>query len=147
MTSRLLVALFLTALSACSGKGLLGLAEKPEAKLQSVYAKDTNLSGTTLVFVVNVQNPNRFAIEVEEVAYKVYIGDKQLTTAKTNSAIKIPAAQDANIELPLPVKYGDLMGHLGSILTQGELPYKIEGDAKFSFATIPFTKEGKVELR
>ncbi|WP_373999061.1 LEA type 2 family protein [Bdellovibrio bacteriovorus] len=139
--------IFLSVLTACSGKGLLGFAEKPEAKLENVYAKDTNFSGTTLVFVVNVQNPNRFDIEVEEVAYKVFVGDKQLTTSKTDKAIKVPASKDANIELPLPVKYGDLMGHVASILTSGELPYKIEGDAKFSFATIPFTKEGKVELR
>src|SRR5690606_21071471 len=110
---------------------------------KDVYVKDAGITGATLVFVVNVVNPNRFDIEVEEVAYKVFIGDKQLTTAKTDKAIKVPASQDAQVELPLPIKYTSLMEHLGSALIAQELPYKIEGDAKFSFVTIPFKKEGK----
>ncbi|WII71477.1 LEA type 2 family protein [Bdellovibrio sp. 22V] len=121
--------------------------EKPEVELQSVFAKDTSFIGTTLVFVVNVKNPNNQDINVKEIAYKIFVADKELTEAKTEKPIHVPAKKDANIEIPLPLKYDSLLSHLGNALMAGEIGYRIEGDAKLSFMTIPFSESGKVELR
>lgn len=121
--------------------------EKPEVNLQRVFVRDTSLSGTTLVFVVKVDNPNKQDIKVQEIAYKVFISGKELTQAKTEKPVAVPAKGSSEVELPLPVKYTSLFENIGDILLSREVAYKIVGDAKLSFISIPFTKEGKVELR
>lgn len=121
--------------------------QKPEVNLQRVFVRDTSLSGTTLIFVVKVDNPNNQEIKVQEIAYKVFISGKELTQAKTEKAVAVPAKGSSEVELPLPVKYTSLFENIGDILLSREVAYKIVGDAKLSFISIPFTKEGKVELR
>jgi LEA14-like dessication related protein len=121
--------------------------EKPEVNLQRVFVRDTSLSGTTLIFVVKVDNPNKQEIKVKEIAYKVFISGKELTQAKTEKPVIVPASGSSEVELPLPIKYTSLFENIGDILLSREVAYKIVGDAKLSFINIPFTKEGKVELR
>lgn len=121
--------------------------QKPEVNLQRVFVRDTNLSGTTLIFVMKVDNPNNQEIKVQEIGYKVFISGKELTQAKTEKPVAVPANGSSEVELPLPVKYSNLFENIGDILLSREVAYKIIGDAKLSFISIPFSKEGKVELR
>lgn len=126
---------------------LLGYKEEPKVQLHEVYVKDADLVGTTLVFVIDVENPNERDIKVDEITYKVFLSGKELTEAKTENPVTVPAKQSAKVEVPLPVKYTALLGNIGNILMAREVSYRIEGDAKLSFFRIPFSKEGKVELR
>jgi LEA14-like dessication related protein len=121
--------------------------EKPEVNLQKVYVRDTNLSGTTLIFVLKVDNPNNQEIKVKEISYSVFVSGKELTKAKTEKPVEVPAKGSSEIELPFPVKYTSLFENITDILTSQEVAYKIVGDAKLSFISIPFSKEGKVDLR
>ena len=121
--------------------------EKPEVNLQRVSVRDTSLTGTTLVFVVKVDNPNNREIKVKEIDYKVFISGKEISHARTEKPVDVPAKGSSEVELPLPVKYSSLFENIGDILLAREVAYKIIGDAKLSFIDIPFTKEGKVELR
>ena len=145
----LLVFVSLSALfffAGCSS-GLFGLAEKPKANLVRVFPRGTNLMGTTLIFVVNVENPNNQDIKVKSVAYKVFLSGKEFSQGATEKEILVPGKQSAEIEVPLAVRYQDLLNSLGDIIMANEVAYKIEGTAKLSFINIPFNKEGKVELR
>lgn len=131
-------------LSGCAN--LLKL-EKPKVELSHVFARDTDFMGTTLVFVVDVENPNDRSIDVQEVNYKVFVADKELTTAKTTKPISVPAKKTAQVEIPLPLKFTHLLSNFGNILSAGEVSYRIEGDAKLTFFSIPFKEEGKVSLK
>lgn len=126
---------------------LSGYAEEPKVSLQEVYPRDISFSGATLVFVVNVENPNGKEIKLKEVAYKVFVSGQELTEAKTEKEVLVPAKGSANVELPLPVQYSRILTKLSDIVVARELSYRIEGSAKMSFFRIPFSKEGKVELR
>lgn len=124
----------------------MGYSQKPEVELNNVYVKDANLSGATIVLVFDVENPNDKEIAVKEIGYTVYVGGKHLTTAKTDREISIPAKQIKGVEVPLPIKYKDLFANISEILSAGQLKYKVQGDAKFSILSVPFAKEGSVEL-
>ena len=130
--------------SACST--LMGL-KKPEAQLNRVFAKETSLTGTTLIFVVDVQNPNDRELKLDELAYQVSLSGKEFARAKTDKVVKVAANSSSEVEIPLPVKFSDLLGSLGEIIQTQTISYKIEGNAKLSPFKIPFTKEGKVNLR
>lgn len=121
--------------------------EKPKVDLHSVYAKDATATGTTLVFVVNVDNPNNEEIKVKEIAYKVFVSGKELSDAKTEKPIVVPPLKSTLIEIPLPVSYANILNNIAEVLFNKEVTYKIDGTAKLNFVSIPFTKEGKVELR
>ncbi|WP_374028025.1 LEA type 2 family protein [Bdellovibrio bacteriovorus] len=126
---------------------MFGYAEEPKVQLNQVYVRDADFTGATFIFVVNVQNPNKSDIKVKEIAYKVFISGKELTEAKIEKPILVPANAATDIEVPLPVKYTAILGNLGDILTAREVAYRIDGSAKTGFFSIPFSKEGKVELR
>lgn len=123
------------------------LGEKPRAELKEVFLKDVTFGGATMVFVVNVMNPNRFDIEVKEIDYKVFISGKEFSSAKTERSFVVPAQKDTDVEIPLPVKLGSLFEHLSQALLSKAFVYRIEGNVKLSFATVPFSKEGKMELK
>lgn len=141
----LLALSFVAFLSGCSSLGMF--SEKPKAELTQVFIRDTTLLGTTLVFVVNVENPNSKAIDVKEVDYTVFIAGKELAAAKTEKPIHVPAKGKADIEVPLPIQYSRLLQNIGDIVMANEVNYRIQGSAKMSVFSIPFSKEGKVELR
>lgn len=126
---------------------LFGTLEKPKVNLKHVYPKDSTMTGTTLVFVLDVENPNSKDLKVESVAYKVFISGKELGHGSIDKQIVVPAKKSSEVSVPLPVKYEDVLNNLGDILLAREVPYKIEGSAKVSYFNIPFSKEGKVELR
>ncbi|MGZ3774722.1 MAG: LEA type 2 family protein [Pseudobdellovibrionaceae bacterium] len=123
------------------------ITEKPKVELREVYFKDTNFVGTTLVFVVNLQNPNRFDIRVKEIEYKVFLSEKEFSSAKTENPFTVIAHKTIQVELPLPVKYGSVWEHLTQALVSQVLSYRIEGRIKLSFTSVPFSKEGKVKLK
>ncbi|MNK15817.1 Late embryogenesis abundant protein [compost metagenome] len=141
----ILILAMMGGLTGCAG--LNPFTEKPKVQLTDVFIKDTNIAGTTLVFVVNVANPNNKDIDVKEVSYTVFLSGKELTQAKTDKPIHVPANKDADVEIPLPIKYTSILGNLGDVLLAKEVSYRIQGSAKMSFFSIPFSKEGKVELR
>lgn len=141
------IILILSLVSAIGCASSLLQLEKPKVDLQRVYAKDATATGTTLVFVINVENPNKQDIKVKEIAYKVFVSGKELSDAKTEKPIEVPAMKSSLVEIPLPVSYANILNNIAEVLFNKEVTYKIEGTAKMSFVSIPFSKEGKVELR
>lgn len=126
---------------------LLGYTKDPKVSLQQVAVREVNLAGATLVFALKVENPNKRDIEVSEVSYKVFLSGREFAKARTEQEIVIPAGGTVTVELPLPVRYGDLLQGLDSLLSSRQLSYRIEGAAQASVFSIPFFKEGAVELR
>lgn len=126
---------------------LTGIKEEPKAEIKEVYAKDSSFLATTLVFVVNVQNPNAQEIKIDGIDYKVFVSGEQLSSAKVEDKIVVPAHKDVDVEIPLPLEYASLLNHLGKAVLAGELMYRIEGSAKMSLLRIPFAKEGKLQLK
>ncbi|MBC7370193.1 MAG: LEA type 2 family protein [Bdellovibrionaceae bacterium] len=123
------------------------LVEKPKIDLDRVSVRDANLTGVTLLFIVKVANPNKVDIKVDEIAYKVFINGKEITKAKTEKTVLVPAEKTAEVEIPLPIEYTKIFSDLKDLLTSKTAQYRIEGDAKLAMFTIPFKKEGQIQVR
>lgn len=134
-------------LGGASCSSLEKLVEKPKIELDHISLKDTDLSGTTAVFFVKVQNPNNIDLKVDDIAYKVFLSGEEFATASTGKTVTVPAKGESLVELPLPVSYSKVMGGLQALLMSKPVDYRIEGAAKLSMFSIPFKKEGKLELR
>jgi LEA14-like dessication related protein len=121
--------------------------EKPKIQLDHVSVRDITLTGSTLLFVVSVDNPNNMDIKVNEIAYKIFINGKEITKAKTDKTVLVPALKKTEVEIPLPIEYTKIWSDLSDIIMSKNAVYRIEGDAKFPMFSIPFTKEGQIQVR
>lgn len=124
---------------------LMGLKE-PQVDLKELYIKDTNLVGTTIVFVLNVQNTNDRELKVDEVNYKISLDGQAFANSKITQPVVIAPKATGPVEIPLPVRYVDLFAHLNKALSSSQIEYAIEGDAKMSFFKVPFKKQGHFKL-
>lgn len=139
----LLLSFFMTS---CAGI-MKQMIEEPKVKLERIFLKDANFSSTTMVFVLAVENPNKVDIKVDEVKYRVFLNGKDFAEARTDEVIQVAAGSKSNIELPLPVAYNKLWSGITELAFAKTTSYKIEGDAKIALFSIPFSKEGKFDLR
>jgi len=121
-TSWIFIFVFLCACSSLVGKFL----ENPKIELQNVSVQDINFSGCKLMFHLKVENPNKVDIKVDEVNYKIYLNDKEVTTTKTESSVTIPAKSEALVDLPLPVEYQKIWPDLKDLFEKKSATYKIE---------------------
>lgn len=121
--------------------------QEPKAELKEVKVQDVGLNGATLVFVLEVMNPNKSALDVGDVSYQTYLNDKYFSEAKVEKVHTIPAEKSALIELPLPVAYNKLSGGIARVLSGEDVTYRVKGNAKLSMFRIPFDKTGKFKLK
>lgn len=143
---KILILSLSTALTGCSLFQLANLKE-PKAELKEVYLKDMNFSGGTLMFVLDVQNPNKEEIKVDEITYETFIDGQFFSQAKTNKSIQVPGEKTIPVELPLPIEFSKLAGGVAKAIKGEPVEYRIKGNAKLSLLTIPFDKSGKLELK
>lgn len=146
-TARL--SIFVVAFVALTGCSLIGkqLVEKPKVALSSVNVKDVGVNGATVVFGVEVDNPNSIALTVDAVRYEVEIGGKPLTAGSLEKAASVPAKDKAIVPIPVTVKYSDVFSSLMGFLDEGKSQYRVKGEAKFGFFTIPFDQTGELKLK
>lgn len=121
--------------------------QEPKVELAGVSVKNVDLNGATLVFNIAVENPNSVEIKLDQVNYKVFLNNKEITQASTEKNIAIAGKATGYVDLPLPIEYSKVFTNLKDLLVSETASYKIEGNAKMNFISIPFSKEGNVKLR
>lgn len=136
--------LLFTACSALLDK----VVKEPKIKLERVDVRETNLSGAKLAFVLEVQNPNDYEIKVDQVDYKVFLGEDFFAEAKTPNAVSVAANKTQQVELPLPIEYSKVLNGLQGLLLGETVSYRVEGKVKLAFLglNIPFDEKGKLDL-
>lgn len=143
MNMRAFLMFLLLALTACTGLPL----KEPKAELKDVYIKDVGLRGGTLMFVLDVQNPNTSDITIDEVSYETFLDGAFFAKAKTDKPLTVGPEATSKVELPLPIEFTKLAGGIGKALTGEPVDYRIKGTAKISIFSIPFDEKGKFEIK
>jgi LEA14-like dessication related protein len=136
----------IVAFSACSmiAKRVI---EKPNVKLARVDLRDVNAAGATVVFVVEVDNPNPFALKVDSVRYNIEIGGKPLSTGHIDSISEVPAKSTGLVEVPIPVRFADLFSSVLDFLQNGTSKYHIKGEASVGILSVPFDESGELNIK
>lgn len=142
--SRLALLLMLPLVAGCALSGKL--LEKPTVSLEEVSARDTNLTGTTLVFRLNLKNPNAIDLPLDDLTYQVFLNGNFFAEGRTDKKVRIPARGESDVEIPLAVQYTKVLSGLGRVLRGEDMDYRLKGDAKFAAFSIPFEKAGDLKL-
>lgn len=124
--------------------------DKPSVRIADVRITSVGLMGATARVALDVANPNRFDLTSEEIRYRLSFQDaaawQVLAEGATEEKHRVQARDSARIELSLPFRYADVGRAVGSLLREGELRYRFEGDVKFDVPgpnlRIPFDSRG-----
>ncbi|HEX7675816.1 MAG TPA: LEA type 2 family protein [Bdellovibrio sp.] len=137
-------ALFLmmaVALSSCTYLAVR-FGEKPEVALEQVYIKDANFLAATLVFVLDVKNPNRIDLNIDRVDYDIQLDGQSFAKTSIDQKIVLKSESVTKVEVPLPFQYLQLAGGLAKALQGQDVVYVFSGNAKVSGLSVPFTQKG-----
>ncbi len=109
--------------------------------------RDYNVEGATLVFVLNVMNPNSFPLKVDGLKYNIELDGKQLIDGKLEQAANLAANSETSIDVPIPVRFDQLFSSALDFALKGKSPYRIRGEAKFGLFNIPFDESGELSIK
>lgn len=137
--------LLAVAVAGCAGLGKK-LIQEPKVEIESVQVKGVDGKGATVVFDLQIQNPNAFALEVDALKYDVEIAGKRLASGELKSPAKVDANTTSTVSLPIPVKFSDLFASVWALAEKGKSHYVIKGEATFGIIEIPFENQGEITL-
>jgi LEA14-like dessication related protein len=148
-----LLGLFL-ALPACAGS-----FQQPEVRLQGVQLAGLGLRGGTLMFNVEIVNPNRFSLSADELNYELSIADSEevgdtvwldLASGTYQEAFSVGAGDTETVQIPVEFTYSGLGGAAASVLRAGTFSYRATGtvDVRTPLGSreVPFHRGGMVTL-
>jgi LEA14-like dessication related protein len=141
----LLFSLTLLVSVSCSGLGKK-LLQEPKVRIDRVNVESVDAKGATVVFDLDVENPNPFALKVDALKYDVEIGGKKLTVGELKSPANVGAKTTSKVSLPIPVKFNDLFSSVLVLAQKGKSPYVIKGEATFGLLSVPFENRGEIDL-
>lgn len=146
----------LLALVACGSFGF----RQPQVTLESVHLGGLGLRGGTLLVDLQVDNPNRFALNADELRYDLAVRDAEAEPGDTTwldfasgtyaEGFVVGAGETRTVKIPVEFSYSGLGGAASSILRSGTFTYRATGSVDvrtpFGSRAVPFTKRGMVTM-
>jgi LEA14-like dessication related protein len=144
-----LISLF--ALSLLLVSCLSWILEKPSFVLREIILKPRSFTEMNLLLGIEVHNPNRFDLTLTSFEYTVYLNNKEIGNGRLEKELLIPSSSTTRVQIPVVATFKDLGRNLKTIITNDDLPYKIEGKADiktaFGCRNFPFSKEGRINSK
>jgi LEA14-like dessication related protein len=110
-------AIVLAVLAGCSA---------PSAKLTGVSLTDIDLQSVTIVFNVELTNPNASALPLANVDYELSSQGNSFFTGEAPLQGEVPARGTKTVSLPARIAYAQLLTALANVKLGSVLPYKAQ---------------------
>jgi LEA14-like dessication related protein len=136
-----------------------GAVREPNVSLEGVQLAGFGLRGGTLLVNVQIQNPNPFALNADEVRYEIAIADAtapadtvwtELANGVYDQKISVGGGQTVYVQVPVEFTYAGLGGAASSILREGSFTYRASGSVDVNTPLggreVPFEKNGVVSV-
>ena len=142
-------------LSACGGR----VFRQPQVTLENVQIAGLGLRGGTLLVSLQVFNPNRFALNANQLNYALQLNNPQTPGDTTwldfaegtyEEPFSVAAGDTGRVEIPVEFTYAGLGGAAGSLMRSGTFTYRASGTVDVRTAlgsyAVPFNRRGTVTL-
>ncbi|MGV8059820.1 MAG: LEA type 2 family protein [Smithellaceae bacterium] len=140
--------LFLMAFSFLLMSCLSWIMEAPSFALRGITLRPLSFTEVNLLFDLEVQNPNNFNLTFKSFEYTIYLKNEEIGNGRLEKELLVPSSSTTRIQVPVVARFKNLSGSLKAVLTEGELPYKIEGKAEVGTVLgsrkFPFSNEGRI---
>lgn len=128
--------------------------QAPSVRIADVRVVGLGLSSGTAELDVEVDNPNRFGLEVRGLEYMLEVSDgteaarwDTLATGISTDTVRIDGREMERVTLSIPFRYQALGTAFQSLLSGGSVPYRIEGVVRAGGfggqRDLPFRSEGR----
>jgi LEA14-like dessication related protein len=104
----------------------------PEITFGGVAVERIGGEGASFEFALEVHNPNRYALGLEQMTYRLSVGGVEAASGATREPLRVPARGTATVRLPVSIEWARLGAGGLSILTSGSLDYTVDGEAAFT---------------
>lgn len=151
-----LVAAVLTVVATGCGGGMF---EQPRVTLENVQIGGLGLRGGTLLVNLQIVNPNRFALNANQMSYELALSDPEAGGDTTwidfakgiyDQPFSVSARDSATVQIPVEFSYSGMGAAGSSLLRRGTFTYRAAGsvDVRTPLGThaVPFRKRGTVTL-
>ncbi len=134
-------------LSGCLGR----MITQPTVAIEEIRLTGLSLTGATLTFLVELDNPNGFDVTVTAFTYSVYLNDRPVANGETAELIPIKRRSITPVSLPLKTTFQDLEQGLNSLIGSDTAEYRIEGSLAvrsfFGRLEFPYNRTGRIDLK
>ena len=129
--SRLACLLVLAGLTACSSLQQIAEVQKPKASVSDASLGALSLDQATVLVDVVVINPNPFTLKTAGFDLNMAIDTHQLASlSQPDTSLSIPANGRNKIQLPVTLKFKDVISAVGSLANKNSLDYSLDGTVK-----------------
>lgn len=120
--------------------------QSPTVDLINIDLNSPTFNDATLIFNLNVKNPNSVEVKIDQVNYSVNLNNKPFSSGSLKQIVTLPAKGVAKVAVPVPIKYSDLSDSVAGLIQSGSTPYQISGNVKMGLLSIPFNEKGDLKL-
>jgi LEA14-like dessication related protein len=110
---------------------LTGTLERPRLKIEEIYVASFQFSEITVVFVVNVENPNGINLTFSDVSYHMRSGSINLAEGLYAPQIELEPHSMTRVEIPLKIQTLATLKEVLQLAKQKEKKVTVAGVAKF----------------
>lgn len=139
-----LLVLVLLLVGCASTPGVPGFIEPPRVSVQDVGLRHVSLTEGTAVIRLNVNNPNAFAVPLRGVEYGLALNGRQVARGQQEQMRTINPSETALLEIPVQVRFDDMVGLFSGLLSEGRLQYDLQGAVALPMLKVPFSHRGGV---
>ncbi len=122
--------------------------KEPSFTLRKIGVSHRSLNDMGIMLHIDVLNPNPFDIRLQSFEYTIYLNKEEFGKGNLEKSIMAAASATTPLEVPVSVKFVNLLGGLMAVISAPDLPYKIEGKAgvatSFGALDYKFSQEGKM---
>jgi len=138
----------LAVLGACSA--IHEVFREPDVQLKRVVVRGVGIRGGNLDLVVDVENPNGFALYGTKLEVGFEVEGQHLGDVAYDDDFSVTKNGRTTLTLPLTFGWAGLGSAVVTALGSGDLPYKMKGQVELrtplGAKDVSFTREGRVAL-
>lgn len=122
------------------------LAKKPEITYEGLTIRDMTVSGSTLVFHLNVSNPNPVGARISDFTYKLKVNNKALLNGVLDKGLALSANGTARVDLPMVVNYFKVFDSVSAFMSAKDIRWDLSGTFHVMGIPFPYHAQGELPL-
>jgi LEA14-like dessication related protein len=102
-----------------------------------VRVASLGISGGVAALVLEIDNPNRFALQMDALRYRIQVSGgagatswDTLAEGVVEQSVRVPGRETAQVSVDVPFRYSALGTALGGLIQGRGVPYRLEGEVQ-----------------
>lgn len=109
----------------------------PQVSLRDARLNRLALNGLTVDVFLDVENPNQFALPLEQVDWSLRLFDTHVGAGTSRMDKTLPAQQTTRVRMPITVQFRQTASVARRIVDSRSIPWSLDGTATFRAPTGP----------